>query len=379
MLLVFSVFYSLIVFLDPIREFVVKVLEDEVNNRLIPILESAAQGGRILDMQDVLRRFAFDTICHVSLGMDPFCLDLSRPPPPIAAAFDSASMISAMRGAAPIFAVWKLKRALNVGSEKELNDAVELVRGSVDDMIRSKKEQSDERSTYNIADPLTKNNGSDLLSRFLGAGLDDDVVRDMVISFLMAGRDTTSSALTWLLWLLTGHRQIEKRVAAEIEAVGEKPGFDDLKGMNFTKACLCESMRLYPPVVWDSKHAAEDDVLPDGTPVHKGNRVTYFQYGMGRMEALWGEDRLEFRPDRWLDETGVLKAVSPYKYPVFQAGPRVCLGKEMAFIQMKYVVAAILNRFELEPVRENPPVFVPLLTAYMAGGFNVRVRRRGQQ
>ncbi|KAL7152797.1 hypothetical protein ABFS83_04G122800 [Erythranthe nasuta] len=356
-----------------LREFVVKVLEDEVSKRLIPILENAAENGRVLDMQEVLRRFAFDTICHVSLGIDPCCLDFSRAPPPLAAAFDAASEISAMRAAAPVSAVWRLKRVLNLGSERELKEAVKLVRGCVDEMISER--------IKNGGGGGGGSGGGDLLSRFLGAGLEDEMVRDMVISFLMAGRDTTSSAVTWLLWLLSGHRGIEKRAVEEIASIGDtqKLGFDDLKEMNFIQACLCESMRLYPPVVWDSKHAAEDDVLPDGTPVSRGDRVTYFQYGMGRMEELWGSDRLEFRPDRWLDRAGAVKKVSPYKYPVFQAGPRVCLGKEMAFIQMKYVVASVLSRFELVPVRPETPAFVPLLTAYMAGGFNVRVRRRRGQ
>ena len=146
--------------------------------------------------------------------------------------------------------------------------------------------------------------------------------------------------------------------------------------MDYIKACLCESMRLYPPVVWDSKHAEKDDMLPDGTPVYKGNRVMYFPYGMGRMEALWGKDCLEFRPDRWFSEPGVFKMESPYKFPVFQSGPRVCLGKEMAFVQMKCVVGSVLRRFELVPVFSDDPVFVPLLTAHMKDGFKVRVRRR---
>lgn len=354
-----------------LREFVVQVLEDEVVNRLVPVLENAAAVNGVLDMQEVLRRFAFDTICKVSLGMDPSCLDMSRPAPPLAAAFDAASEISAMRGAAPVFAVWKLKRALNLGMERDLKDAVKTVRGCVDEMIRCKKEAMSGGGD---------GGDGDLLSRFLGAGMESEMVRDMVISFLMAGRDTTSAALTWLFWLLTCNLGIEEEVAAEAATAATGGlGFDQLKEMEYTKACLCESMRLYPPVVWDSKYAAKDDVLPDGTPVFRGNRVTYFPYGMGRMEALWGEDRLEFRPDRWLDENRAVKMVSPYKFPVFQAGPRVCLGKEMAFIQMKYVVASVLSRFELVPARSEPPVFVPMLTAYMAGGFSVRVRRRGQQ
>ncbi|XP_047939537.1 cytochrome P450 94B3-like [Salvia hispanica] len=353
---------------NSLRDFTVQVLADEVAGRLIPILQNAAERNSVLDMQEVLRRFAFDTICQVSLGMDPSCLDMSRPVLPLSAAFDSASEISAMRGAAPVFAVWKLKRALNLGPEKDLKDAVKIVRGCVDEMILRKKEM--------MEDKRGGGGGGDLLSRFLGAGMESEMVRDMVISFLMAGRDTTSAALTWLFWLLTNHRDFEQRAVEEVK-IGTDLGYNDLKEMNFIKACLCETMRLYPPVVWDSKHAANDDVLPDGTPVFRGNRVTYFPYGMGRMEALWGKDRLEFRPDRWLDETGAVKMVSPYKFPVFQAGPRVCLGKEMAFIQMKYVVASVLRRFELVPVRDEPPVYVPQLTAYMAGGFSVRVRRRG--
>ncbi|OIT19515.1 cytochrome p450 94b3 [Nicotiana attenuata] len=220
----------------------------------------------------------------------------------------------------------------------------------------------------------------DLLSRLLIAGHEDEVVRDMVISFLMAGRDTTSSALTWLFWLTTKHHEVKNEMINEITSInnGDKAlEFDDLKEMKYLQACLNESMRLYPPVAWDSKHAAKDDILPDGTRVQKGNRVTYFQYGMGRMEEIWGKDRLEFKPDRWLDENGGSKSVCPYKFPVFQAGPRVCLGKEMAFTQMKYVLASVLRRFEIKPVNVDNPVFVPLLTAHMAGGFNVRIYQRG--
>ncbi|KAK4410766.1 cytochrome [Sesamum angolense] len=144
-----------------------------------------------------------------------------------------------MWGAAPVFAVWRLKRALNVGLEKELKEAVKLVCGSVNEMIWSKEESMDSDS------------GNDLLSKFLKAGLDVELVRNMVISFLMAGTDSTSAAVTWLLWLLTGHRKIEKQVVDEVTSIknSEQLGFDDLKGMNFMKACLCESMRLYPPLV----------------------------------------------------------------------------------------------------------------------------------
>lgn len=173
-------------------------------------------------------------------------------------------------------------------------------------------------------------------------------------------------------------------MAREVEFVNqdqELSKYESLKKLRMLKACISESMRLFPPVAWDSKHVIADDLLPDGTQIRTGDRVTYFPYGMGRMESLWGADRLDFKPERWITEmedgrVKALKNISPYKYPVFQAGPRACLGREMSFIQIKYVVASILKRFRIRPASMLTPVFVPLLTAHMDGGFNVFVCKR---
>ncbi|GMH16735.1 hypothetical protein Nepgr_018576 [Nepenthes gracilis] len=358
-----------------LREFVVRILEEEVEDRLLPLLQSAVDDDMIIDLQDVLRRFAYDTICKVSLGTDPRCLDFSRPAPPLVEAFETAAEICAARATAPIYAIWKIKRALKIGSEKRLKEAVKIVRSSVEQIAANKKMQQQQTSDRH-GDKI------DLLSRLVSSGHGGEMVRDMVVSFIMAGRDTTSAAMTWLFYSLTRNRAEEQKLVSEVEATPFFSSYEALKGMKYLHACLLESMRLFPPVAWDSKHAADDDVLPDGTRIKKGNRVTYFPYGMGRMETLWGENRFRFEPDRWFEGTGdskLLKAVSPFVFPVFQAGPRVCLGKEMALVQMKYVTASILRRFEFEPVLFDPPVFVPFLTAHMAGGFKVRVKERTSQ
>ncbi|KAL2559777.1 Cytochrome [Forsythia ovata] len=86
------------------------------------------------------------------------------------------------------FCCRKCKRALNLGSEKKLKEFMNFIHSSVNEIIQAKKRK------------LEKDGANDLLLKFLGAGLDDEMVRDMVISFLMAGRDTTSAALTWLFW-----------------------------------------------------------------------------------------------------------------------------------------------------------------------------------
>ncbi|KAL2473939.1 Cytochrome [Forsythia ovata] len=117
------------------------------------------------------------------------------------------------------FCCRKCKRALNLGSENKLKEYVNFIHSSVNEIIQAKKRK------------LEKDGANDLLLRFLGAGFDDEMVRDMVISFLMAA---TSAALTWLFWLLSGQPDIEKQVVDEAFSInsGKKSlNFDDLKEM----------------------------------------------------------------------------------------------------------------------------------------------------
>ncbi|KAL3630830.1 hypothetical protein CASFOL_023814 [Castilleja foliolosa] len=347
-----------------------------VEKKLVSVLESAAAECKSLDLQDLLRRLAFDLVCKVSLGYDPCCLEYDSldATHPVVEAFDVASEMCARRNTAPFSAMWKFKRFFDLGSEKRLKEAISRIHLFINEIIRERK-----RSIGQSWDCQ-----SDLLSKMMKDGEDDWIIRDTMISLIMAGRDTTSSAMTWLFYLLSCHADVENDVVKELGFVNDDENslkYESLKELRFLKACICESMRLFPPVAWDSKHSITDDFLPDGTLVRAGDRVTYFPYGMGRMKGLWGDDRFEFKPSRWISEMeqgGVkaLKNVGPYKFPVFQAGPRACPGKEMAFVQMKYVVASILKRFVIRPVSTEQPVFVPLLTAHMARGFKVFVQRR---
>lgn len=133
----------------------------------------------------------------------------------------------------------------------------------------------------------------DLLSRFL---------RDIVISFILAGKDTTSSALTWFFWFLSINLHCEKRILAELG--GGELEYDDLKVMHYHHASISETLRLYLPVPIDSRLTVKDDVLPDGTEVHVGWFADYSAYAMGRMDRVWGRDCGEFVPERWLNEKG---------------------------------------------------------------------------
>ncbi|GLJ31566.1 hypothetical protein SUGI_0633380 [Cryptomeria japonica] len=375
---------------NSLRDFIAESVQDEVTHRLLPLLRKAAatnhQGESRLDMQDVFKRFAFDNICKVAFGMDPGCLDISLSLSEFAEAFEVATNLSLKRFTDPLPFMWMVKRMFNFGSEKRLRQAIHTIHSFAQEVIDARKKE------------IFHSHGSrrqDLLSRFLfthesaaaGKASYDVSVRDIVISFILAGRDTTSSALTWFFWLLSSHPRVEKNIYAEITriiAAREESSlcfpYEELKKMQYLQAALCESMRLYPPVPSDTKQALEDDVLPDGTVVRKGMRVIYHPYAMGRMESVWGSDCLEFKPERWLSKTEngsvVFVAHNAFKYPVFQAGPRVCLGKEMAFIQMKSIAASIIEEFSVKVDHEWNPKYVAMITAKMENGLPVRVVRR---
>lgn len=353
-----------------VRSFSFHIVSSEVHRRLLPLLHAAAGTEQVLDFQDVFRRFAFDNICKISFGLDPGCLELSLPMSEFAAAFDTASRLSAWRATATVPALWKAKRLLNLGSERELRRAIRLLDLLAEEVIRQRRK-------------LGFSSSHDLLSCFMASVDDDRYLRDIVISFMLAGRDTVSSALTSFFMLLSRHPAVRSKIRVEIEQVTGRGGggggsaimsYDQLREMHYVHAALYESMRLYPPVQFNSKFSVHDDILPDGAFISRGTRVTYHAYAMGRMEELWGTDCGEFRPERWL-KNGVFACERPFKYPVFQGGHRVCLGKEMALMEMKTVIASVVQGFEVDMVNgSRPPKFSPGLTASMDGGLPVRVR-----
>ncbi|KAL2934644.1 Cytochrome P450 94A2 [Bienertia sinuspersici] len=355
-----------------LRKFVENVVESELSNRLLPILSEAAKHGTVLDLQNILQRFAFDNICKIAFGYDPEYLSPSLPEAKFAVAFEEAVTISTKRFQAFFPIVWKVCRFLNIGSERRLKQAIFEIREFANSLVRQKKQEMMKASEDKSS---------------LEAGHSDEkFVTDIVISFILAGKDTTSAALTWFFWLLHKNQSVEEGIVKEIrkrekQRKEHSSVFEEVKDMVYIHAALSESMRLYPPVAVDMKEAVANDILPGGIPVKKGTRVSYHPYAMGRSEKLWGPHWAKYQPERWLevgDEKYRFMHRDLYSYPVFQAGPRVCLGKEMAFLQMKRVVAGVLERFRVIPVVEKgfEPVYVPQLTAKMQGGLPVRIENR---
>lgn len=364
-------------------DYSLRSVRELVHGKLLRLLGKLSASGSHVDMQEILLRFTFDNICTAAFGVDPGCLDPGLPEVPFAKAFEDATELTLMRFVMPPFA-WKTMRFLGVGFERRLLEAVRVVHEFADNTVLSRREELVRSGNLSAR--------SDLLSRLMEnreSNFSNKFLKDFCISFILAGRDTSSVGLAWFFWLIHEHPHVQTRILREIRDILDRRGLpsageydgvvftvEELKRMVYLQASLSESLRLYPPVPLDFKEVVEEDVFPDGTAVERGARVLYSIFSMARMESIWGKDCAEFKPERWMDEEGRVVSENLFKYPVFNAGPRVCVGKKFAYMQMKMVAASVLLRYEVLVVKGCAVVPKMTTTLYMKNGLLVTVKPR---
>ncbi|GAB7105966.1 cytochrome P450 [Streptomyces phaeofaciens JCM 4814] len=213
----------------------------------------------------------------------------------------------------------------------------EIVDTMIDERRRSEEDHGDLLSTLLRAEhPET------------GQRLTDEEVLDQVVTFLVAGSETTASTLAFVFHLLGAHPEAERRVHAEIDAaVGDRsPVFDDLPRLEFTRAVITEALRLYPPS-WMSMRVAAVDTELGGHPVPAGTMVVYSAHALHHNPELF-PDPEEFVPERWLGERA--KEVPRGALLPFGAGSHKCIGDVLALTETALIVATIASRWRLRPV-----------------------------
>ncbi|EEF28128.1 conserved hypothetical protein, partial [Ricinus communis] len=199
-----------------------------------------------------------------------------------------------------------------------------------------------------------------------------------------AGRE---NSLAWFFWLLSENPQAEAKIREELNSllpenkVHEGPQLFDLEKLNkllYLHGALCETLRLYPPVMFEHKEPLQPDILPSGHHVDPRMKILVSTYLMGRMKSIWGEDCLEFKPERWISKAdGRLVQHPPHKFMAFNAGPRTCLGKDIALLVMKIVAAILLQNYNVEVVKEHPvaPNCASIIL-HIKHGLMARISRR---
>lgn len=221
----------------------------------------------------------------------------------------------------------------------------------------------------------------DMLTPFLeNPDLDDTYMRDVFISFLVAGRDTTSQTLSWALYHLAHHQDIQDRAAAEIlERVGPdaEPDWKTHTdgALPYLTAVIKETLRASPPVPIDPKTCLSDDVLPgSGYKIPAGATFDWAQILQSLDEANFPNPHV-FDPTRFLPDGKAPQTNRPPWVP-FQYGPRICLGKRMAENTMEVVLIKCLRKFRFFPAKAHTPRPVTAITMTSFNGIVLRVERR---
>ncbi|KAJ9553242.1 hypothetical protein OSB04_017287 [Centaurea solstitialis] len=365
-------------------EFSTKVLRDFSTDvfrsntaKLVRKVSEASADKQIISLQDLLMKSTLDSIFKVGFGFDLNTLSgLDEVSNRFMKAFDDSNCIIFWRY---VDLLWRVKRYLNIGSEAALKTNIRVIDNFVYELINHKREQ--------MKNGKLDGDKDDILSRFLieseknPANLSDQYLRDISLSFIIAGKDTSANTLTWFFYMLCKHKTIQEKVALEVkEAIGAEHMYSvdefssklteaALDKMHYLYAALTETLRLYPAVPLDGKFSEKDDILPDGFKIKKGDGISYMAYPMGRMTYIWGEDAEEFRPERWLRD-GVFQPESPFKFTAFQGGPRICLGKEFAYRQMKIMAAFLVFFFKFQLVDENEEAtYRTMFTLHMDKGL----------
>eukprot|EP00757_Euglenozoa_sp_SAG-D1_P004777 gene4777-2350_t len=286
-----------------------------------------------IDLASMFMDLTIESFVKIAFGVELGTLD-NRNKDPFSCAFDDAQercVVRAREYAHP--AQWKFKRFFNLGEEKVMADNIAVVDSTIHDIIDKRTNMSDDElgqlddllsrlisvtksdkeflpsSSSKKSDSDSETDTPDM--RFVRALKSNPkaYLRDMIVNFLVAGRDTTACGLAWMFNALADHPDVEQKVLEEIDdkLQGEIPDYDNIKDLNYLQATVSEALRLHPSVPQDGKFCNKTTVMPDGTTIREGNGLAYHPYAMARLPELWGDDCAEFKPERWLDDAGYYK------------------------------------------------------------------------
>ena len=205
-----------------------------------------------------------------------------------------------------------------------------------------------------------------------GDALSEQEIADELIVFLFAGHDTTATTLTYTLWALGRHPDIQARVAEEVAKLPDRPlEPDDVAQLSYTVQVLKESLRLCPPGPTGSRMTTRD-VVVGGYRVPAKTMIIFGRLAVQRDPTLW-DDPLVFNPDRFGPEQS--RNRNRWQYIPFGGGPRSCIGDHFAMLEATLGIATLVRHAEIHALDADFPLAVPF-TMVAGGPIPVRVARR---
>jgi cytochrome P450 len=313
----------------------------DVTERLMDHWDRAGAAGRPVDVPGDMTKLTLETIARTGFGHDFGSFERDRPHP-FVSAMVGVLAYAQRRNVVPDPLAPLLLRAAsrqNAVDMAFLNDTVDAV-------VHARRSSGGGGGGT-----------GDLLDRMLetarpetGERLSATNVRRQVLTFLIAGHETTSGALSFALHYLARRPELAARARAEVDRVwGDtpRPGYDQVAKLRYVRRVLDETLRLWPTAPAYSREALEDTVLGGAHPVRRGGWALVLTTMLHRDPQVWGADAETFDPDRF--DAAAVRARPPHTYKPFGTGARACIGRQFALHEATLVLGLLLRRYELRP------------------------------
>lgn len=314
----------------------------------------------VIDVTDEFTRLALDTLayCTMSYRLNSFYMEGQ---PKFATAMGDVLRESFARSTRP-----SVIQAMMTGANAKYDEDIKYMRGLASQIVADRR-----------AHPTDKN---DLLTKMLsgrdpktGEGMSDDNITNNLLTFMIAGHETSSGTLSFAIYYLLKNPDVIRKLRDEIDAViGEgQPKYEHLSKLPYLTAIVRETLRLQPPASTRGVKAIEDTVVGDGKYAIKAGAPFLIQTWVAmRDPALWGEDVLEFKPERMLD--GKFEALPPNAWQPFGYGMRACIGRPFAWQEIMLAIASVVQKFDLSLV--DPAYMLELKQALTIKPKGLKIR-----
>ncbi|MFT4863319.1 MAG: cytochrome P450/NADPH-cytochrome P450 reductase [Pseudohongiellaceae bacterium] len=250
-------------------------------------------------------------------------------------------------------------------------DDVSYMNTLVDDIISERRRSGGEQNdllNFMLA-------GTDKVT---GEGLSDENIRFQINTFLIAGHETTSGLLSFTLYYLLKHPDVLAKAYAEVDSVlgrdvAQPPTISQIGKLDYVRAILSESLRLWPTAPAFSLSPFKDEMVAGKYPLKKGSYITVLLPMLHRDKSVWGKDAEAFNPDNFSPEA---EAARPsYAYKPFGNGQRACIGRQFAMQEAALVLGMILQRFQLFD-HHNYELKIKETLSLKPDGFYIKVKLR---
>ncbi|MER6207159.1 cytochrome P450 [Streptomyces sp. NPDC001642] len=309
-----------------------------VAERLTDHWDRELAAGRPVDVPGDMTKLTLETISRTGFGHDFGSFERDRPHPFV------TSMVGTLSYAQRLNSVPSPLAPLLLRTATRRNDAdIAYLNNTVDAMVRARRDSG--------------GGDGDLLDRMLdtthpgtGERLSPENVRRQVITFLVAGHETTSGSLSFALHYLARHPEIAARARAEVDQVwgdAQTPGYDQVAKLRYVRRVLDESLRLWPTAPAYAREATRDTELTGIHPMRRGAWALILTPMLHRDPEVWGPDAEEFDPNRF--DAKAVRSRAPHTFKPFGTGARACIGRQFALHEATLVLGLLLRRYELRP------------------------------